>query len=143
MSDFNFGVVKVNGVASPEQTLTQGLDFWTISTAVNILTAGQSGGSASTQAALNKLIEIISINGQPVILNAPTGTGPYVLTFAIEHPASWTAGTYSAGVTAPASGPMSLVTAIQVAGVNFGFATDSTLTATLTSELLTSATDGH
>jgi hypothetical protein len=123
MSDFVYGVQKVNGAAGADQGLTQGLDFWTITTAVNILTAGTTGGSAASQAALNKLIEIISLNGQPVILNNPTvASTVYTLTFAIEHPGSWATGA-------------AMVAAIQAAGVNFGFSTDNTITATLTSEL--------
>lgn len=142
MADYVYGVTKVNGAAASEQTLTQGLDFWSITTTVNILTAGTSGGSAGSQAALNKLIEIVSLNGQPVILNAPTvSSGTYTFSFAVEHPSSWNAGTYLSGAVPPASGAQTLCNAIQVAGVNYGFSTDSALAAALTSELLTSATD--
>lgn len=141
MADYTFGVTKVNGLASQDEALTQGLDFWTITTAVNILATGStvvSGYATPTasQAALDKLIEIISLNGQPVILNTPTVNGSvYTLTFAIEHPGSWVAGTYASGASVPSSGPETLVTAIQTAGVNYGFSSDATLTATLTSSL--------
>jgi len=138
MADYTFGVVKqaAANISSAEETLTIGLDFWTLTTGVNILISSQTNGTATSQAALNKLIEIISLNGQPVILNNPSvSNGTYTLTFAIEHPGSWVAGTYLAGAVAPTYGPQTLINAIQVDGVNFGFSTDTVLSATLTSEL--------
>lgn len=112
MADFLSGVTKVNGATLAGEVLTLTMDFWTVTTSVSILTAGSVGGSAVTQAALDKLVEVISLRGQPVILSAPTGTGPYVLKFAIEHVGSWDA--------------VSLVTAIKAAGVNYGFAASTT-----------------
>jgi hypothetical protein len=134
MVDYTFGVVKQSAAdnASNDQALVIGLDFWTLNTSVNILTSTQVGGSATSQAALNKLVEIISLNGQPVILNNPTGSaGTYSLLFAIEHPGSWTAGTYS---TLPTT--TTLVGSIQVNGVNYGFGTDNLLSATVLTNVI-------
>lgn len=138
MADFTYGVQKVNGIVPQAgEDLTIALDFWTITTAVNILVSG-TGATAASQAAFDKLVEIVSLNGQPVILNAPTatsGAAPYQVTFAVEHNGSWNAGAYQAGAVAPMTGPQTLINAIQVAGVNYGFATDATLTATVSSNL--------
>lgn len=122
MADTLYGVTKVNGAVAAGEHLTLTMDFWTLSTTVNILVSSDASGNgnATTQAALNKLVEIISLRGQPVILSAPTGSGPYVLKFAIEHAGSWDA--------------TSLVARIAADGVNYGFGT-ATTTATVASSM--------
>lgn len=75
---------KVNGKVMAGEHLTANLQFYALSTAVNIL-----GADATSQAALDKLVEVISLNGQPVILGIPKGTGPYTLNFVIEHADAW------------------------------------------------------
>lgn len=75
---------KVNGKVFAGEFLSGNLQFYSITTAVDI-----SGAAPASQAALDKLVEVISLNGQPVILGAPTGTGPYVLHFAVEHTNAW------------------------------------------------------
>ncbi|RYD64233.1 MAG: hypothetical protein EOP83_10280 [Verrucomicrobiaceae bacterium] len=75
---------KVNGKVFAGDFLGANLQFYAVTTSVDI-----TGASASSQAALDKLVEVISLNGQPVIMGAPTGTGPYVLRFAVEHTNAW------------------------------------------------------
>lgn len=71
---------KVNGKVSAGEFLGGNLQFYTLTTSVDI---------KNGQAALDKLVEVISLNGQPVILGAVTGTGPYSMVFAIEHTNAW------------------------------------------------------
>lgn len=73
---------KVNGKVSFGEHLTGNLQFYAVTTSVDIT-------PATGQANLDKLVEVISTNGQPVIMGAVTGTGPYVLKFAIEHTGAW------------------------------------------------------
>jgi hypothetical protein len=103
---------KVNGKAFAGEFLTGNLQFYSVSTAVDI-----SGASALSQAALDKLVEVISLNGQPVIMGAPVRAGSvYTLKFAVEHTGSW--GSDAALVAAiKAHGPM--------------FAADTTLAAVI------------
>jgi hypothetical protein len=142
MTDYTFGVTKVNGFASSDEALTIGLDFWTLNTGVNILSSATSGGTTNSQLALNKLIEIVSLQGQPVILNNPTSATAgtvvtYTMLFAIEHPGSWiSAGTYTASPVLPASGPQTLINAIQIGGVNYGFGTDTLLAASVQTNVI-------
>jgi hypothetical protein len=75
---------KVNGKVFAGDFLGANLQFYAVTTSVDI-----TGASAQSQAALDKLVEVISLNGQPVIMGAPTGTGPYVLRFAVEHTNAW------------------------------------------------------
>lgn len=75
---------KVNGKAFAGEFLGANMQFFTVSTAVDI-----SGSTPTSQAALDKLVEVISLNGQPVIMGAVTGTGPYVMRFVIEHTNAW------------------------------------------------------
>lgn len=76
MADFQYGQSKVNGHAGFDEAITLSMDFWTVTTYFNILTSGDASGNgnAATQAALDKLVEIISQRGQPVIMSNPTLT---------------------------------------------------------------------
>lgn len=140
MAESQNGVLKQNGIANPGEHLAKGLDFWTIQTTINILATGWNATPSITvpnylgepeyventsQLALDKLVQIIGLRGQPVILNAPTGTGPYQVTFAIEHNGSWPAD--GGVVTTPVAGTRStsLESAIVAHGVNFGFGSDT------------------
>lgn len=141
-------------VHAPREALTIGLDYYTITTMINIMpqpvgafadVVGITAVSPSpnafmnqanaanvttfvpgtipndfSQDALDRLIEIVSQRGQPVIMGAPVAVVNSVTTFkfAIEHPSSW-------GVTANSSQqyvPM-LANAIQTGGIDFGFGT--------------------
>jgi hypothetical protein len=142
---------------TPRQTLTIGLDYYTITTAVNILpqavgtfydvvnstevapgTADFNANSAYyvpgeipndfSQNALDRLVEIVSQRGQPVIMGNPTGpvANAYSVKFGLEHGSAW-------GVTSntTAQAVPLLANAIQVGGIDFGFNLDNTLTVTV------------
>lgn len=80
--------------------LGSALDFWTITT------AGTGANKLDDQAVLNKVIAVISLNGQPVIMGVPAAGS---LKFAIEHTGAWTKADLEAqllahaGVTATAT----------------------------------------
>jgi hypothetical protein len=78
---------KVNGLwpIVGREALTGNIQFYSVSVVEDIRPATD----AASQARLQKLIECISLNGQPIILGDITGTGPFVLKFAIEHEGSW------------------------------------------------------
>lgn len=76
--------LKVNGKAFAGEFLGANLQFYTLTTAVDL-----RGATPTSQANLDKVIEVISLNGQPVLLGGVGGTGPYVMVFAIEHTNAW------------------------------------------------------
>lgn len=133
MADFTYGVSKVNGGVSFDQALTLSMDFWTLSFNMNILTASDASGfgNAYTQAALNKIVEVVSERGQPVILDNPTfnsTTGVSTLRFAIEHKLSWntnegTAPVYGLGAAGAAvdGGVAALKAKLIADGVNIAY----------------------
>lgn len=91
-------VQKVHGAVAAGEKLGRNLQFFEIATDVDIRT-----GNAVTQANLDKLVEVISLNGQPVILGAPTeDSGTYTMKFATEHYGAWTAATLEAAIVAHA-----------------------------------------
>jgi hypothetical protein len=120
MADTVYGVTKVNGrTATGLEMLGSRQEFITITTDVDIRTIAQ-GGSSASQAALDKLIEIVSLRGQPVIMGAVTGT--YVLRLVNEHYQGWLS---VQGVT-----DVQLVDRIVADGVNFtGYGTVSVVIA--------------
>ena len=84
-----------------------------------------------SQDALDKLIEIISQRGQPIIVGTPfvaNGSAPFVYTFkfAVEHPTAWGVTSNSTAQTVPM-----LVNAITNAGADFGWNSDSLLSVTV------------
>jgi hypothetical protein len=109
-------VEKVHGSVNPGESLTGNLEFFTVTTSVNILT--RDAGTAATQAALDKLVEVISLRGQPIIMGAPfADSGSYVFKFAIEHAGAWTGATPS------------LRDSIAAHASSFGFTTSNTTVA--------------
>lgn len=103
------------------ESVTSNFEYVTVSTNVNILPMSNASGSAYTQAALDKLVEIISLRGQPVIMGDVTGTGPYSLMVAIEHVSAWeqtaTSGVYPVD---PRSNE-DLASRLAADGINLGF----------------------
>lgn len=83
---------KVNGRAGAGEFLGANIDFFTVSTAALL----------NTPAVLDKVVEVISLNGQPIIMGAVTGSGPYVLKFANEHTGAWDKATLEAALLAHA-----------------------------------------
>lgn len=80
---------KVNGHVVAGESLSSNMAFYVFSSPTDIRTIAGGGDSAS-QARLDKLVEVISLKGQPVILGMPyADSGNYVLKFAIEHGATW------------------------------------------------------
>lgn len=89
---------KVHGFTHPGQHLVGdsalGLPMFTATVTVDIVTqAADNAAETDTglypvhthNANLDALISAISVRAQPVIMGAPKGTGPYTLTFAVEH----------------------------------------------------------
>lgn len=106
-------------VATGIESVTSNFEYVTIQTNVDIRPA--STGSAYSQLALDKLVEIISLRGQPVIMGNVTGTGPYTLMVATEHVSAWeqtaTSGVYPVD---PRSNE-DLASRLAADGVNLGF----------------------
>lgn len=89
---------KVNGHANAGEFLGRQLDYYLITSPVNIVPNGSTSlgnstliGNTVTQLNLDKLIEVISINGQPVILGNTFSVDGIncSLAFAIEHTGAW------------------------------------------------------
>lgn len=88
---------KVNGKSVAGEFVGRNLDFFVLTSTTNILPL--ASGNAVTQAALDKLVEVVSLRGQPVILGTPYLSGSdYIVKFATEHTGSWTAATLKAAV---------------------------------------------
>jgi hypothetical protein len=83
---------KVNGVTFAGQHLGSQQDFIIIASTVDF--HANTFGSAS-QNALDKLVEIISLNGQPVIMGTPfqdaSNSNKWTLKVAVEHTGAWDA----------------------------------------------------
>lgn len=107
-------VEKVNGRAAGGDFLGKDLEYFTLTTAVDIRPGAV--GSAS-QNALDKVVEVISLRGQPVLMGAVTGSGPYVMRFALEHTAAWGPNTLVAG--AAVTSLVETLVAAQAAGMGF------------------------
>lgn len=128
MAEFMSNNLKVNGHIASGEFITMAMDNWVITTAIPIavmprynpaapLSPQDLAAAQAAQGALDKLVEIIAMRGQPVVLSAPTvNNGVYTLSFGIEHAGSW-------GI----DGSL-LLSAIMRDGINFGFTTDTTLT---------------
>jgi hypothetical protein len=120
---------KVNGHVGAGESLTGNMDFFTANTSVMILTAADAtlGGAnatvaAASQAALDKLVEVISLRGQPVLLGTPAAAGGrYLLSWASEHAGAWDA-------------TPTLANSIAAAGIDNGF-TASNVTITVKGSL--------
>lgn len=114
-------VDKVNGHVAAGEALGRNLDFFIFSGPVNILPTS-AGGDATSQANLDKLVEVISLRGQPVILGTPANnSGTYTVKFATEHTGAWTAADLKAAAIAHSPAFMA--------------ANASLITVTITSEL--------
>jgi hypothetical protein len=107
MPDLSFGVTHVYGnVTTGYAAMSSGFEFISVSTAIPIYTfaqvlsanswtigsatADQLAQARASQAALDKLIQIISLRGQPVVMGATVlDTGVYTILMATEHPTAW------------------------------------------------------
>lgn len=102
-------VTKVNGAVGAGESLGRDLDFFVFAGPVNILVNGDlqgngnaaNTGTTASQAKLDKLVEVISLRGQPIIRAKPTTDGTtYTMKFATEHTGAWTAADLKAAVIA-------------------------------------------
>lgn len=86
---------KVNGKAKAGEFLTGNLDFITIATSAN----NGVGGVNNLAEKLDKVVEVISLNGQPIIMGTATNAA---LKFANEHTEAWTKAALEAALLAHA-----------------------------------------
>ena len=86
-TEFKSGVAKPYGnVSGSYESVTSNFEFITIATAIDI----RPTTNHKSQACLNKLIEIVSLRGQPVIMGAVQGTAsPFSIFLAVEHASAW------------------------------------------------------
>ncbi len=78
---------KVNGKAAAGEFLGRNLDFFT-------LTSVTAEADLGSQAVLDRVVEVISLNGQPIILGSvTTDSSNKILKFATEHTGAWTSAT--------------------------------------------------
>lgn len=124
VGDTTFGVARPNFVYNTGvQTLSTNMEFFTVSTKVDIRTAAQSGGSAQSQQNLNKLLEIVSLRGQPIIMGAVTvnGSSVYSIPLVTEHAGAWANSSTSATPIADPRSGEDLKARIIADGINYGF----------------------
>lgn len=139
MPDFVYGVTHVNGFnATGYESLTSNFEFLTITTAISILTfsqvlsnlsvtvatasANQLAQARASQAALDKLIQIVSERGQPVIMGNVSNAGsPFSVIMAIEHPMAWECTATSGLAYNDPRSNEDLVSKIKADGINYGF----------------------
>lgn len=106
---------KVNGHVAAGAHLGAALDFYTVTTTVD-LTVAPNGVFAT---GLDKLIEVISLRGQPVIMAVSAGANSStVVKFAIEHTQAWEVAT-----------PNLINSIVAHAGAVYGFTTGNTTVA--------------
>lgn len=134
MADFTYGVARPNWLtATGYESVTSNMEFITISSQIDFRTYAQAiaAGQTTTQAMasqinLNKLIEIVSERGQPVVMGQVTtsnGGATYNIFFATEHAGGWQ--------NVPTASGNTLLQRIINDGINYGFGNDlSNVTAT-------------
>lgn len=108
---------KVNGYTKAGESLGSNLDFFTltVTAATMSILPLDAGGDATSQARLDKVVEVISLKGQPVIMAAPYLSGSdHVFKFAIEHAGAWTAADLKAAIIEHQNSGMGFTSAIAV-----------------------------
>lgn len=123
VGDTLYGIARPNWLSNVGvETVTSNMEFITITTNIDIrpyaaaITASQTIAQATqSQLNLNKLLEIVSLRGQPVIMGAVTGTTRLAIVLVTEHAGAWS----------NASSPNDLKSRIIADGVNFGFGIDN------------------
>lgn len=118
MADFQYGQVNQavsDNVTIALATLTSRLELISVSTTVDIRSLADSGGTSTSQGNLNKLIQVVSERGQPVIMGDVVATSaPYAIRLVTEHNQGW-------GSVQGVSG-VQLADRLALDGVNYGFA---------------------
>jgi len=118
----SYNTNKVNGHVAAGEHLTSAIDYFTVTTPINLGDAANT--TVSGLSALDKLVEIVAQRGQPVIQGSVTGSGPYSLKFATEHKGSWNV----TGTQLVDNSAADLKAAILAAGVDYGFDANTTVT---------------
>jgi hypothetical protein len=78
---------------APGSFLGAAYDYWTLQTV-------KAESNLLDPLVLNRALEVIAINGQPVLLGAIVDGTNQTIRFAIEHTGSWTAATMQASLVA-------------------------------------------
>jgi hypothetical protein len=146
MADFLFGVANQavsDNVTDAVESIGSHQEYIAIATNLDIRSLADSGGSALSQSQLNKLIQIISERGQPVIMGATSGTSsPFGLFMMNEHASGWG----SVDLAVPQALGTNLAARIAADGINYGFGgfvgTGSITTTTMTVTAVTSGQIG-
>ena len=136
MADNLFGVTKVYGfTVTGIESLTSNFEFVTITTDIDIRL--KASGSATSQAALDKLIQIVSERGQPVIMGNVSGSSaPFSILMAIEHPYAWECTATSGQTYNDPRASEDLLSKIKADGINYGFG-GAVVTGSISSTTLT------
>jgi hypothetical protein len=120
MTDYTYGQARPNWLSNTGvESVTSNMEFISVQTQVDIRTYSQNvlAGSSTTiatasQTNLNKLLEIVSLRGQPVIMgNVVYTSGLCTILLATEHSGGWSNTT----------GTSTLLQRLQLDGVNYGF----------------------
>lgn len=139
MADFQFGVANqavADNVTLAVQTMGSRQEYITIATNVDIRSLADANGTAGSQANLNKLIQIVSTRGQPVIIgDVSVAAGPpavYTIYMVNEHFNAWGA----VDLAVPQALGTALAARIAADGINYGFS-GATFAGTSTGTALT------
>lgn len=125
MPDSQLGQVNqavADNVTVAVQSMGSRQEYIALSTNIDIRSLADAGGSAASQANLNKLIQIVSERGQPIILgDVAVASGPpavYTLFVMNEHYNAWG----SVDLAVPQALGTNLAARIAADGINYGFA---------------------
>jgi hypothetical protein len=136
MADYLFGVANQavsDNVTNAVETIGSHQEFITIATNLDIRSLADSGGTALSQSQLNKLIQVISERGQPVIMGDTTGTSsPFGIFVMSEHYPGWGA----VDLAVPQALGTALAAKIAADGINYGF-NGGVFTGSITSTTMT------
>ena len=139
MADYQYGQAiqaVADNVTDGVQNIGSHQEYITITTNLDIRSLADAGGSALSQQNLNKLIQIVSERGQPVIMgDVSVATGPPsvdTLYMVNEHFNAWGA----VDLAVPQALGTALAAKIASDGINYGFA-GATFAGTSTATTLT------
>jgi hypothetical protein len=96
-------VDKVNGAVAAGEALGRDLHYFSLAITGNLdIAAADAADAAAAKKLREKLIEVISLNGQPVILGSFAGTlaSSPTLKFAVEHMDAWSKASLEAAIAA-------------------------------------------
>lgn len=109
-------ITKAGGAAVAGDFLGSNLDYYTVVFNGGDLRLASAGGSATSQVALERAIEVISTRGQPVIMGVPSyASSNTTFVFCIEHTGAWVATDLQAALLA---GVNALLTSLSVGNLS-------------------------